>query len=1278
MVIAATAAIEASLLLLTELAKSTVGSDASENRLGTFGSSTCQPLPSHMNQRFDSISLDGRLQNDACFDHSKDYGNHRAEDWRLSGDNFGYGERHFSSDTAFHQDDVLRADSLSCDERQYANEGIGHRLSSRFHDVVGETNLARSDPSGGIMRGSLFESNQNDSISRDGLGVSSGDSGFSQNYRQVYASSSGESRGLHDGVVLRTSDGTNLGIDREFSKDDFFHSSYSDYYHDPKSEANVDEKSHNVLDKRCSPFQGHSAPDSSIYSSNSFDYDVTNPSRVHCGPKHRKRKLYEEERPVKKHRSDHYSSNSRSKHPKLPSKVSVQNRLGPQPMEDLRMQLNKQIPAIEKSKSTELYSMSSVSFGSSSLQEPPEKQFPSPSKSFDFHLGMQQNSLVSPLPSIKNESDLNGFVALSHVLPVSSDSNTFEKSALHTSVDSSNSLITERKHLHGTFKGQKSSHKYGTELCIKKNIESVDSKVREAVYPNKLALQEDTCVEVSSNGSTSLKLKKQKSPTELPSILEQSHLKSSCDSMPTFPLLGKSNIKLPFSSPEENFKELSLENEEHSLVSTKASNVAVSDSESENALVIDVSKVPESPNLQLNSKSHSSVSSSAKNEDCLGSGFHFLTETTTEGIEVAEAILKSSLLDLLKDCSPNPLNVLYSSMKAVLKSINCFELSVPTVQHAFRSFAISKADQPWAIKILFRAEVASLLKSCEDNVDKWKSSANVFYNILKSLINKPNSKSCHQPQGSTSVSVPDLISPMSCRQSVPSIGKGRGVLKVTTDHTTAGQTLPEAELENDIGTDSSECNMSVCSVNNEEIIAIGERNQECSRSDSLSSGELTPTPPSSPVRIGFRSSINQLSQHLPYEKVSHTLSKSFGRASTSESKTVLEKKCLDLDKISSVADPLKLKASESHEKERVLKHNFSRDKSLDSKKESRSRDQNRGHRNNDSKGASSASHRRFLKKHLADLEKSRQVHRRLPSKSRQDYSGRSKSSLKRQCRKSLSPLVHKRPSISKQVSQHRHTRSPQAVHTKRNDLKRRQNSRSPEQISKNKKKVQSKGVDSDDDIELLQLKKEVILSIVKKPISSGVEIDNPETKPVSSKSDMEVDMKKIGIKFPDVNEAHVESMNSDVDSGTANSPIADTKVAFTKSRSIAFDSAAVTVQSSKPSTTTSEIVVKNTSLSSQSDNAQILCKDSQEKFMMKMTTKKSKDTRLSGPSNLVAPVNQVSSKNSVSKLQKLKSNMESSAPSSPTPAGNSNMSTGLPGSDSDNYSKEVSVMVGFY
>jgi len=1262
--LATTAAIEASLLFLTELAKRTVvGSEPSENLLNSFGNPPRQALPSHLNQRLEDTSLDGRFQSTVRFGDGKNYGDHYMhEDWRSSRDSFSHRDPQFSSERVQHD---FPLQSTPGKEGQYNNMGIDHRLSSRFDDSS-EQILERSSSHSGLMRSALFDSNHGESNIRDGIASSCGDSEYSHNYRQVYSSPSGEpgpSRRLHHGDILRTSSGGS-SFDRNFNDDKEKFHSYDSYDLNLRSIANVDKRSPNMLDKHYSPFQGSSAPDSSVYPSESFDLGVlrTSPSRVHSGSKHRKRKLYDEARPVKKHKSDHYSSSSRSKHSKMPSKVSVQNRLGPQPMEDLRTQLSKQIPAIEKSKSAELHSsfMSSVGFDVS-LQPSPEKNVLPPNNPFFDH-GVQENSIVTPLP-MKNEVDL--VPPLSHKLLGSSDTNTLETAAVQPSPSfySSSSMRqceeSENKRLHLNFESQEpGTHKHEAEISIKKEIEEVDNQRKETVHPK------DITKEVSSSVRTPSELKK-KSP-DLLSTLEQSRVKQSPVPIPTFPFLGKSNVKLPFSLPEEKF-------EEHLK---KAEGTVESDSESENALVIDVSNVPQSPNVPLNSLSHSVVKSSAKKEDWV-LGSRFCVETKSKCIEVAETILNFSLLGLLKNCTPNPLNILYSSMQVVFKSIECSELSVPTVQHAFRSFAISKADHPWDITCLFKEELACLLKTCENSVEKWKSSANVFHSILESLIGKPKSEISHQPHDSLS-DVPDNFTSLMISDKPISFvgGSGTEELKGHSECIAEGKSLlVSSDLENDVGTDSSECNMSVCSVNNEEIIAVDKRNRDHSRSDSLSSGELTPTPPSSPIGYSFENaSVFHSSQHVPCnEKVSSTLLKTSYQASTPAACSASESKTHNFnDKSSFVADPSVPKSVESHEGERAL---IPCDKSLDMKKELKVRGPKIG-RHNDIRPAS---YRKFLDKR-ADYKKSHQMHKRLPSVSsrpRRDYSSRSKSSLRKH-RRSLSPLTQERSSL-KQVS-HRRTRSP-PTKAKKGDLMRRHTSKSPEHDLKYRKSIRSKSVDSDDDIELLQLKKEVILSIVQKPKVSEVEVEKSEAKPVSSKYYKEIGTKQMAVHVPVSCESkqYVATKISDIVSGTAVSLVADTSASCNKSHSLALNSAVTHLtHSSKPGTNPTEMTMQDSELNGKSYSGQKLDRDTQKKSLVKMASKKCEGTGSFGPKKPILPVSiHTSSKKVKSKPQKSGGTMESSAPKSPVQSESSNAPAGSLGSESESCSKEMSVMVGF-
>ena len=376
-----------------------------------------------------------------------------------------------------------------------------------------------------------------------------------------------------------------------------------------------------------------------------------------------------------------------------------------------------------------------------------------------------------------------------------------------------------------------------------------------------------------------------------------------------------------------------------------------SDSEqSECDLVIDLNHVSETPCRRRNTDPLPITSTTAV-EISRGDEQTIRDEKTCECMAKEE--LGSSLVNQLLKCKPSPLHELYHSIEAIIDTIHQCRCPSATVLQAFWSYAISKPDtkQPFTLPHLFRAELASLHRKCLNDLNKWNMQIRMFILLLSTL---PERKNCKMISSEESLAKPsvDVSHAVGETPPHPACGPGssgktvacqgpsmvaeksreKGVVKpinevvkpinevvkpinevspvspAISQHALPFSSLdsPSAEVGSSLGLNCSasvcsdaseggECNMSVCSTVSDDVLEcvrpelVGvpvcssetktdclvlakdllKEEDHCQRRDrlpSLSSGELTPSPPCSPAESGKLSTFspsNSFKQDTP-------------------------------------------------------------------------------------------------------------------------------------------------------------------------------------------------------------------------------------------------------------------------------------------------------------------------------------------------------------------------------------------------------------------------------
>ncbi len=810
----------------------------------------------------------------------------------------------------------------------------------------------------------------------------------------------------------------------------------------------------------------------------------------------RKRKRTLETVPQKQHKPDslHLSHTPRSQYSGSQFKVSnVQNRLGPQPllneekprhqvkpdMEDLRMQLTKKFPSDEKKPCFDMRYSPTPKFEHEKTTSnfSSKVDFSSPSKSVTPLLPAEPNPLSDSGVKFSAKSISKVSTSLSKISP---------KSATVPVTLRSTDDLSSNKDFHQAHKFESAKQVSDEPVAHLKYSQSTV----ETSTPSRVdTIHQRDQVEIKSCSNSTLELpgRNKVSKKVTPNLSEHitppySGMASRSELRPSeskvssiFPLFGSGAVaQLPFSESEVDKKEYADSGqpfaERTSILhnAVEGNDDVKSDSESEGELIIDINHVTDSPAVTKSSAVVSTLVHSSTEEPKNSAVVTFKSQAKPEYLKIAEEVLSGTIVHELSMCCPNPLDSLYRSIDIVLGSINRWKLSMPTVQHAFRSFTMSKRAQPWTLPELFKAELISLGEGCKEDVEKWKSSANVFSSILSSLLNKPGKELTSKLSLECSISLKSSVEVESRKVALKSIEE----IPDAVVHSTI-------ESDDSLGTDSNECNMSVCStVSDGEIISVEMSNPQFGKSGSLSPGELTPTPPSSPQSCSPLSiALNPLRTNTG--KVSNGQHISFFPADSKAKTEGLLQSHKNVARGNKRKSKLKSKSISNKSKEEKIElesHKDKKDQGNISRKSNRTNEKQQGGLH------SSKSH----------------TQGRLTSSSFNDIHRRHSSDFAKRLR---SPAKH---SDYSKVSRHRHVGSCSPVSKKRGRSNRRKYSRSPEITSSksrgselksrcsrspkglhirkgNQKYKKSISRDLDDDIELLQLKKEVILSIVKKP-----------------------------------------------------------------------------------------------------------------------------------------------------------------------------------------------------
>ena len=533
----------------------------------------------------------------------------------------------------------------------------------------------------------------------------------------------------------------------------------------------------------------------------------------------------------------------------------------------------------------------------------------------------------------------------------------------------------------------------------------------------------------------------------------------------------------------------------------------LSDSDgSECGLVIDLNHVPDSPCLQRCDPSSSMPSTKAVEMAEGEAGKVFLPEDVC--VSIARDEVGSVLVNQLLKCKPSPLHDLYYSMEVVINTIHQGDAPASAVLQAFRFYAVSMATQPFSLPRLYRAELASLNGKCLHEVGKWKVQIQVFCLLSSTLSERNDLKSDVTHVGSKSevgLETPDVtqdgeehqaprqevdvLSVLSC------VGKPTGEVSKESlsvvQRSEPWRTHDISELGLDVSleqymsvcsdpSEGGECSMSVCSTISEEHSSsrpvspvmvdispsVGESKTDSKRtplreannwrrrdrSISLSSGELTPSPP-------------------PTHTVQCTVKKSLPPMVAKTKVECSKTKTLVRTTMGNIARPL-VRTTKS------ISSDMARDDGTTTQlvRSGREKSTQPLHSSGGYSHDSGCARPHPSGKHTA--------YRSSYSRKWSVYGER----LTRCSARSISPVTQSRRSHSpKSVHRQRKSRS-RSPRRREYDPRRNHRSRSPPSKSGSKSRDRQRGsmieeLDDDEDMELLQLKKEVILSIVQKPES---------------------------------------------------------------------------------------------------------------------------------------------------------------------------------------------------